>query len=65
MSNKAAQENKFMTEALEDLQESTSRLEVENHALKMGTGASVAGRAGANGSGSSAKVGPSRFFLIV
>ncbi len=52
-SNKFEQENKFMAEALEDLQDSTSRLEAENRTLKMG--ASPKGRIG-GGSGSSGKV---------
>lgn len=56
-SGKVEQENKFMAEALEDLQDSTSRLEAENRALKMS--ASPTGRSGASGSASSGKVGPS------
>lgn len=56
-SSQVQQENKFMTEALEDLQDSTSRLEAENRALKMG--ASPTGRAGGSGAGSSVKVGQS------
>lgn len=46
-SNKLEQENKFMAEALEDLQDSTSRLEAENRTLKMS--ASPKGRGGASG----------------
>lgn len=41
------QENRFMAEALEDLQDSTSRLEAENRTLKMSS--SPKGRGGANG----------------
>lgn len=52
-SKKFEQENKFMAEALEDLQDSTSRLEAENRTLKMG--ASSKGRIGGS-SGSSGKV---------
>ena len=50
-SNKLEQENKFMTEALEDLQDSTSRLEAENRTLKMGSP-----RKGRAGSATSGKV---------
>lgn len=53
-SSKVEQENKFLTVALDDLQDSTSRLEAENRTLKMGT--SPAQRAAAGGSGSVAKV---------
>lgn len=48
-SNKLEQENKFMAEALEDLQDSTSRLEAENRTLKMGS--PLRGRAGSASSG--------------
>lgn len=48
-SNKLEQENKFMAEALEDLQDSTSRLEAENRTLKMGS--PLKGRAGSASSG--------------
>lgn len=44
-----------MTEALEDLQDSTSRLEAENRTLK--NASSPIRRTGASGSGGSAKVG--------
>lgn len=53
-SSKVEQENKFLTVALDDLQDSTSRLEAENRTLKMGT--SPAQRAAVSGSGSLAKV---------
>lgn len=52
-SNKFEQENKFMAEALEDLQDSTSRLEAENRSLKMS--ASLVGRPNAH-AGTSGKV---------
>lgn len=52
-SKKFEQENKFMAEALEDLQDSTSRLEAENRSLKVG--ASTTGRTSFSG-GSSGKV---------
>ncbi|CAN0002365.1 unnamed protein product [Scytosiphon promiscuus] len=56
-SEKFEQENKFMAEALEDLQDSTSRLEAENRTLR--TSASQAGRSGAH-VGTSGKPGGSR-----
>ena len=59
-SSKLEQENKFMTEALEDLQDSTSRLEAENRTLK---NSSPIRRTGASGSGSSSKVGNSIIFV--
>ncbi|CBN74280.1 conserved unknown protein [Ectocarpus siliculosus] len=52
-SRKFEQENKFIAEALEDLQDSTSRLEAENRSLKVG--ASTTGRASLSG-GSSGKL---------
>eukprot|EP00752_Nemacystus_decipiens_P011881 g10535.t1 len=52
--DKLEQENKFMAEALEDLQDSTSRLEAENRTLKMGS--PLKGRAG---SASSSKLAQS------
>lgn len=48
------QENRFMVEALNDLQDSTSRLEAENRALKKN--ASPSKLAGASGSGVLGKV---------
>lgn len=63
-SSKVEQENKFMAEALEDLQESTSRLEAENRTLKMGV-SPPAGRSGGIGSASSGKVGRSGNPLLV
>ena len=41
-----------MTEALEDLQDSTSRLEAENRALRKSGSLTLAGRVGSSGSGS-------------
>eukprot|EP00903_Cladosiphon_okamuranus_P014632 g13568.t1 len=56
--NKLEQENKFMAEALEDLQDSTSRLEAENRTLKMGS--PLQGRAGSANSGKLAQYVGSR-----
>lgn len=50
-----------MTEALEDLQDSTSRLEAENRTLKKAS--SPIRRTGASGSGGSAKVGDFIIFV--
>ncbi|CAM9412038.1 unnamed protein product [Ascophyllum nodosum] len=50
--SKLQQENNFMTEALEDLQDSTSRLEAENRALRKSGSLTLAGRVGSSGSGS-------------
>lgn len=52
-SSKLEQENKFMTEALEDLQDSTSRLEAENRTLKNASSPTkrIPGTPGAGGSG--------------
>ncbi|CAM9139039.1 unnamed protein product [Sphacelaria rigidula] len=54
-SDKVEEENKFLAIALDDLQDSSSRLEAENRALKMG--ASPAPLSGLSGGGNLAKVG--------
>lgn len=53
-SDKVEEENKFLAIALDDLQDSSSRLEAENRALKMG--ASPAPLSGLSGGGNLAKV---------